>query len=302
MGCTVCAAFAATGAQVGSRRSKFARFQVRPSSRFRAREALLQHATSVSHRRAWGSRRAQPLARDAIVRQRSLSSLGICSLRSVGHAVDGCTPNKLLRGNVPSASEWMDAWAVLSENTSLRGQGRVDEKRSSATGECSQHKRRKRLRNQMQIMAEVIRCNIRSTLSKATSISLSIDEAQYRKIVRFRADLPEPLERDCFYGHLSAASHCISGVLGIPDCSKKHACDFEEDHAVTAVKQLEGFLTRFCSPLGPSSGRRAPQSLACDTMLKADIIKKVTCFAADGASKERRAVVLAVRDVFPNRL
>ena len=91
MGCTVCAAAEPLGARIGSRRSKFARFQIRPSSRFRAREALLQHATSVSHRRALGFHRPQPLARNAIVQRRSLSSLGICSLRKVGHAVDVCT-------------------------------------------------------------------------------------------------------------------------------------------------------------------------------------------------------------------
>ena len=296
MGCSVCAAFAATGAHTGSRRSKFARFMVRPSSRWRAREAVLQHATSVSHRRALGRRSVQPLARDPRARQQAPSSRGTCPK---DQATEGCTL-KLLRGNVPSASDWMDAWAEVTENSSLRSQGRVHEKRTAAPDERSQHRRRKRLRNQMQIMAEVIRRNIRSTLSKATNISLAVDEAQHRKVVRFRADLPEPLARGCFYGHLSAANHCISGVLGILDCSKKHACDFEEDHAVTAVKQLQGFLTRFCSPLGPSAGGRAPQPLACDIMLKADIIKKVKCFAADGAAKERRALVLAVREVFPN--
>ena len=91
-------------------------------------------------------------------------------------------------------------------------------------------------------------------------------------------------------------------VLGILDCSKKRACDIEEDHAVTAVKQLDGFLPRFCSPLGPSvrrGRRRGPQPLACDVMLKAEIIKKVSCFAADGTSKEHRALALAVREVFP---
>ena len=62
MGCSSCAAFASSGAQVGSRRSKFARFQIRPRSRLRAREALLQHATSLSHRRACGMTRVQPLA------------------------------------------------------------------------------------------------------------------------------------------------------------------------------------------------------------------------------------------------
>ena len=37
-------------------------------------------------------------------------------------------------------------------------------------------------------------------------------------------------------------------------------------------------------------------------MLKAEIMKKVACFAADGASKERRALALAIREVFPNVL
>ena len=71
---------------------------------------------------------------------------------------------------------------------------------------------------------------------------------------------------------------------------------------LTAVHQLDDFLTRFCSPLGPADGHRAPPPLACDATLKAEIIKKVTCFAADGASKERRAIVMAARDVFPNVL
>ena len=299
MGCKMCAAFAPNLAHVGSRRSKFSRFQVRPSSRWRAREALLQHATSAHHRRACGLR-SQPLARQTKVQP---------SYRCLQRTADiACAP-KLLRGNVPSASDWLDAWSVLSGTPSLRSEAGVHEKRTSdsATGESLEmEKRRKRMRSQMQIMAEVIRHNIRSTLAKASSISLAIDESQHKKIVRFRADLPEPLARGCFYGRLSAGNHCISGVLGILDCSKKHACDFEQDHALTAVKQLDDFLTRFCTPLGPRprarGPRRGPQPLACDVMLKAEIIKKVTCFAADGASKERRALALAVREVFPNVL
>ena len=301
MGCRLCAAFAATGAHIGSRCSKFAMFQVRPSSGWRARLALLQHARSASHRRACAFGGVQPLARPPKVRQEAPSSRGICP---ADDALDGKVP-ELLRGNVPSASDWQDAWSVASELTSLRCEGRVMEKRTSATGERLLHKRRKRIRNQMQIMAEVIRQNIRSTLAKATNITLAVDEAQHRKIVRFRADSSEPLARDCFFGKVSAGNYSISGVLGVLHCSKKHACDFEDDHAVTAVKQLDGFMTRFCTPLGPSvrGGRqRGPQPLACDVMLKAEIMKKVTCFAADGASKERRALALAVREVFPNVL
>ena len=196
MGCRLCAAYAATGAHIGSRRSKFARFQVRPPSRCRAREALLQHATSTSHRRACGFRRVRPLEPCPIARQQAPSYRGI---RIADDAVGGCAP-KLLRGSVPSASEWMDAWAVCSETASLRCEGRVHEKRTAATGGDAHEMRRKRTRNQMQLMAGVIRHDIRSTLAQATSISLAIDEAQHRKIVRSRVDLPEPLARNCFYG------------------------------------------------------------------------------------------------------
>ena len=91
-------------------------------------------------------------------------------------------------------------------------------------------------------------------------------------------------------------------MLGILDCSKKHASDFEEDHAVTAVKQLDSFLTKFCTPLGRIQGRRGVQPLACDLALKAHVMKTVNCLSADGASKERRAVFLAARDLFEKLL
>ena len=99
-------------------------------------------------------------------------------------------------------------------------------------------------------------------------------------------------------------------MLGLLDCSKKAVGDFEEDHAVTAVKSLELFLTRFCTPLGRRApvgggrpGRRAPRPLArCDEELKTHLINTVRCIAADGAAKERRAVFLAARELFPNAL
>ena len=53
--------------------------------------------------------------------------------------MEGCTP-KLLRGNVPSASDWMDAWAEVTENATLRSQGRVHEKRTPAPDGRSQHR------------------------------------------------------------------------------------------------------------------------------------------------------------------
>ncbi len=66
---------------------------------------------------------------------------------------------------------------------------------------------------------------------------------------------------------------------------------------MTAVKQLEAFIERFCTPL-----RKGARPLACDADLKRHIMDNVKVLAADGASKERRAVFLAARDVFPNML
>ena len=156
------------------------------------------------------------------------------------------------------------------------------------------------------MMAEVLRSNVRRVLWQATSISLSLDESKYSKIVRFRADLPSAssarLGPGSQWRHVGASGFSQSGVLGVLDCSKKHATDFEDDHAVTAVKQLDAFLTAFCTPLGRVRGRRGPQPLACDEGLKAHVLKTVLCLSADGASKERRAVFLAARDLFPNLL
>jgi len=131
-----------------------------------------------------------------------------------------------------------------------------------------------------------------------------MDECKYRKIIRYRADVPSgnQAEPGSTWRHVGASGFSHSGVLGILDCSKKHASDFEEDHAVTAVKQIDAFLTTFCTPLGRIQGRRGVQPLACDLALKAHVMKTVNCLSADGASKERRAVFLAARDLFEKLL
>jgi len=97
-------------------------------------------------------------------------------------------------------------------------------------------------------MAEVIRRRIRQALSRATSITLATDESKYRKIIRFRADVPFAEESGRLCRHQAASGFSVSGVLGVLDCSKKHASYFEDDHAVTAVKQFDSFLTKCCTP------------------------------------------------------
>ena len=131
---------------------------------------------------------------------------------------------------------------MFSETMSLRQEAHLHDKKHSASGDTLINGRRLRHRMQLKVMAEVIRVNIRRVLSEATHISLALDEAQYLKIVRFRADVPSQ-QRDCASsgGRLGASGFSVSGILGMLDCSKKHAADFEADHAVTAVKQLDSF-------------------------------------------------------------
>ena len=106
-------------------------------------------------------------------------------------------------------------------------------------------------------MAEVLRKKIRKVLGQATAICLSIDECKHRKIVRFRADLPTAYcAQPGSHWRVGASGFSQAGVLGLLDCSKKDLSDFEEDHAVTAVRKLEEFLTEFCTPRGRRRGSR----------------------------------------------
>ena len=131
-------------------------------------------------------------------------------------------------------------------------------------------------------MAETHREVIRKRLGEAQFISLSMDDRQYQKVVRFRCDAPrEP------YVH--------SGILGVMGLEKSAVGDFEEDHALIGVRKLDSFLNTFCTPLR-STGRPS----ATDLVLKEHIRKCTRVFAADGGSKERRALLPAAEQLFPN--
>ncbi|CAK0804948.1 unnamed protein product, partial [Prorocentrum cordatum] len=154
-------------------------------------------------------------------------------------------------------------------------------------------------RKQLCVMAEVLRVETREVLRNATSISLSLGESKYRKIFRYRADVPAPVGGGVAH-NVGASGYCRSGVLGILDCRKSRAAEFEEGHAAFAVEQLGSFFAKFCAPLG--RGRRKALPLARDESLKSRVLATVTSIAADGAAKERRAVFLAARELSPNLL
>ena len=109
-----------------------------------------------------------------------------------------------------------------------------------------------------------------------------MDERKYQKIVRFRCDAPrEP------YVHRK--------ILGVMALERSAVGDFEEDHALVDVRNMDAFLNTFCSPLV-----KAGQPLATDLQLKEYIRKCTRVLAAGGASKERRALLLAAEELFPN--
>ena len=150
---------------------------------------------------------------------------------------------ELLKGNVPTADEWQEAWSHLSETASLRKGGRIFVKRTRSM--ASGMRWRKRVRKQLVVLAEVIRKKVRGILRQATSIALALDECKYRKVIRFRCDCSADAADGGLWRHAGASGFSQSGVVGILDCSKKHAEDFEEDHAVTGVKQMDDIQTRF---------------------------------------------------------
>ena len=184
----------------------------------------------------------------------------------------------LLKGRAPQAQDWLNAWAETTENLSFHKQARLSTKRN-----IRRWKNERRIRrNQLAIMAEARREVIKNHLLEAKYISLSMDDRKYKKIIRFRCDAPaEPFKR--------------RGILGVLALDKSAVGDFEEDHALVATRKLDSFLNRFCTPL---SSKRRP--LATDHALKEHIRKRVRTFAADGASKERRGLLMAAQELFPN--
>ena len=285
------------------RANVFAKFRFWCHAEYRIfRDRLDAHATTAGHRiSAMASQRVVQrlparLLHDAGEKRtagRPLATEG--TVDSMEHDVDqviateskkvvsdvisqGLSDSLLLKGRVPQVADWIDAWAECTEQVAFHKQSRV----SSKKGARRWNNLRKVRRKQVQIIAEVRREDIRHQLREATFISLSMDDRQYQKIVRFRCDAPkEPFVH--------------GGILGVLSLEKSAVGDFEEDHALIAVRKLDAFLNRACTPLCSRS-----RPLATDLQLKEHIRNCTRVFAADGASKERRALLLAVQNLFPN--
>ena len=104
---------------------------------------------------------------------------------------------------------------------------------------------------------------------------------KYKKIVRFRCDAP-------------IKPYLHRGILGVLGLEKSAVGDFEEDHALVAVRKLDNFLNTFCTPLGKNG-----QHVTTGVTLTEHVRKGTRIFSVDGAGKERRALLVAVEELFP---
>ena len=171
LGCVPCSKFLASGkklpAKLGRTKgvlSKFAKFEVRPTSSFHARFLIERHRAGFAHRLVTGAcllppersrrrvdsppRHHRPAQPDAQIPPQPLACLLGESAAGAADAAVPAADAALLKGSVPSPAEWENAWAVLSENASFRKASRILAKRaaSGATPLSSAGRQRKRLR------------------------------------------------------------------------------------------------------------------------------------------------------------
>jgi len=186
----------------------------------------------------------------------------------------------LLKGRVPKAHDWREAFVELEEQISFRKGERLGLKRKAPDDAAPTKNVRKMRRKQVGIMSEVCQGRWRRSLRRATFVSLALDGSKGKKLVRFRSDCPE-------------APWFSTGVLGVLDeVVFDHVDEPAEDHAQRAMWKLDLLLTQFCTPLG------AP----LDQDFKDHLLKLVRVVGADGCAAERRAICLAAERLFPNLL
>jgi hypothetical protein len=286
-----------------ARFGKFANFTFRQPSQ--TEKAIEQHGNSQAH----------DLAYKAMLQKESA-----CELRplTMPEAAPNPVAQKAFKGRVPKPRDWLDSFVDTGNLVSWRKQARLRvQKSGQSSGEPLASKPevarasddttsspwagsqplaadqggsqsltlaapretlenlRKRRRKQTRIMAEVVRRKHRRILGKAKFCTLALDEAQGRKLVHFRCDCDK-------------APWYHQGTLGVYKAGPQTTEEGEEDHAKRAVKRLDEFLTKFCTPL-----RKASLGTACDNEFKEHLLNIVATISADGGAAERRAIFLA---------
>ncbi len=144
-------------------------------------------------------------------------------------------------------NEWRAGRALLSETSSPRKCARLRRGHLS-TAESQEEGTRKRRRKQL--MAEVLRVELREVLRNATSIYSSLAESKYMmKIVRYHADV----ERGAVRKVGASSGYCRAGALGIPPSIARRAAQPRRSRRSTPRWRPSSwafFLTKFCAPPG----------------------------------------------------
>ena len=235
------------------------------------------------------------------------------------HATDPLA-QKTFKGRVPKPVDWLDCFVETSHHVSWRKQAKLRIAKGAQIVEGAEplashgqplatpgepasqplaaprengqplglagpretvDNQRKRVRKQTRFIAECVRRKHRRVLRKAQFCTLALDEAQGRKLVHFRCDY-----------HI--APWYYEGTLGIFKSAPKTTQEGEGDHAEKALKRLDEFLNKFCTPL-----RKKSLGTECDEGLKQHLLKIVTTISADGGSSERRAIYIACQSGVP---
>jgi len=274
--------------------STFANFNFRQTRQIV--KSLEQHGNSQAHENA-----CQAIAR----KEHGLASLS--QVHTTAPVAIDPVAQAIFKGRVPKPLDWFDCFVEDKALLSWRKQARLCIEKSrqtstepqaqpenpkpdcSTTASTSPSERqllaagreeteghiRKRRQKQTHIMAEVVRQRHRQILRRARFCSLAIDDSSGRKLVHFRCDYHK-------------APWYYQGTLGVYQSGATTMEEGEQDHASRAMKRLDEFLSRFCTPL-----RNASLGTQCDEELKKHLLKIVVTISADGGSAERRAIYLA---------
>lgn len=93
----------------------------------------------------------------------------------------------MFEGRAPQIRDWLDAWSEVTEKMAFRKQERLT--LNKHTREHTSLRRNRK--QQLQIIAEARRRDIRLQLRAATCISFAMGDRKSQQIIRYRCDVPD---------------------------------------------------------------------------------------------------------------
>ena len=167
----------------------------------------------------------------------------------------------LLRGAVPQLQDWVRVWRWTREGDSWASA----ERHSHTDSWCDQLRfqhvvKRRAIRSMAIVMRDVVRAKKREQVKASTCISLSFDDKEAYKLVKFNCDVPlchngAPLQTVplCHHGTLPRAPW-VSGVIGCLDTLHGDSMEsLDMDYAEQTCAKIMDIIEKFATPLGQES-------------------------------------------------